>query len=110
MDCADVVDVAVDVGAGPAPPRSEGAGRKSTTAVTLTRVSRLYPFTTPTDEMEKTLLSVEMLFAKSLSERNFTGLTPISVKSGPIMPCPFIAEMKSPGDPKSGAPIVMPWA
>jgi hypothetical protein len=60
--------------------------------------------------MEKTLLSTERLFAKSLSDWNFTGLRPSSVSMGPSMPLPSIALMKSFGELKMGAPIVMPLA
>src|ERR1700683_2337886 len=35
---------------------------------------------------------------------------PSIVRSGPIIPCPFIIEMKSWGEPKSGAPMVIPFA
>ena len=52
-----------------------------------------------------------MLFAKSLSERNFTGLTPIKVKSGPIIPCPLHRPDEVARRPEERrAHLVIPWA
>src|SRR5271170_7454886 len=79
---ADELELATAVGGGavtPIPPsgadpvalgaaETTGAARKSTTSWIERRVSRLYPFTTPTAYIENILLSVVIDFAKSLSD------------------------------------------
>jgi len=105
---AEELALATAVGGGAAAPNADdpdadalgaadtaGAVRKSTTSWIDVRVSRLYPFTTPTAYIENILLSVVIDFAKSLSDRNETGWIPSIVSIGPSIPCPFIIVMKS---------------